>query len=278
MTQTTKVEAGPSPKPTLAAALLDVDAFGVGIFEGALDRRECDEVRRRLWAVAEAKEAAGGADFVPADADDNNIRLLSLINWDAYFIELSVRAEVMAAATHVIGERMLLSNYSANIMGPGANSMVLHADQGYVAEPWPPMALAVNVGWMVDNFDEAVGATRYVPASHQATGSPDPDREYETLPIKGPAGSMIIIDGRVWHTSGANRTMDRQRAAIFGYYTVPWIRQQVNWRDALDAGVAGGCSEDYLQLLGYSLGNRELFNPGAMKARAKKYRAEAAGT
>ena len=276
MTQKTASEAGPGPKPTLAAALEDVDAFGVGIFEGALVKGETDEVRRRLWAVADAKEAAGPTDFVPADADDKNIRLLSLINWDAFFIDLSVRAEVMEAAAHVIGERMLLSNYSANIIGPGARSMVLHADQGYVAEPWPPMALAVNVGWMVDDFNEAAGATRYVPASHQASGSPDPDRDYETLPIEGPAGSMIIIDGRVWHTSGANTTMDRQRAAIFGYYTVPWIRQQVNWRDALDAGVASECSDEYLQLLGYSLGNRELFNLGAMKARAEKYRTEAA--
>jgi ectoine hydroxylase-related dioxygenase (phytanoyl-CoA dioxygenase family) len=228
--------------------------------------------------VAEAKAAAGPADFVPADADDNNVRLLSLINWDAYFIELSGRGEVMEAARHVIGARMLLSNYSANIMGPGAKSMVLHADQGYVAEPWPPMALTVNVGWMVDDFEVSNGATRYVPGSHRATGSPDPDREYETLPIEGPAGSMIIIDGRVWHTSGANTTKRRQRAAIFGYYTVPWIRQQVKWRDVLDAGIVAQCSEEYLQLLGYNLGNRELFNPGAMEARAEEYRAGAAET
>jgi ectoine hydroxylase-related dioxygenase (phytanoyl-CoA dioxygenase family) len=242
----------------------------------ALGKSETDEVRRRLWAVAEAKAAAGPTDFVPADADDKNTRLLNLINWDAYFIALSARDMVLDAARHVIGERLLLSNYSANILGPGSASMVLHADQGYVAEPWPPMALASNVGWMVDDFDAAAGATRYVPGSHQATASSDAGRDYYTLPIEGAAGSMIIMDGRVWHTSGENETTGRQRAAFFGYYTVPWIRQQVNWRDVLDDHITAQCSEDYLHLLGYASGNRELFNPGAMRARTEKQNAGSA--
>jgi ectoine hydroxylase-related dioxygenase (phytanoyl-CoA dioxygenase family) len=168
---------------------------------------------------------------------------------------------------------MLLSNYSANIQGPGAGSMLLHSDQGYIAEPWPDEALAVNVGWMVDDFTDATGATRYVPGSHHAAGSPDPDETYETVALEGPAGSMLIIDGRVWHTSGANRTEDRYRAAIFGYYTVPWIRQQLNWRELLDPEIAARCSQEFLFLIGYATGNRELFNPGAVAEREAKIRA-----
>ncbi|NQV55874.1 MAG: phytanoyl-CoA dioxygenase family protein [Rhodospirillales bacterium] len=262
----------PIPRPNLDAALADTDKFGVGIWQGAMDTAETDDVRARLWDIAKRKEDAGTPDFVPADADDKNVRLLNLINWDPYFIELSARDFVLQTAGHVIGERILLSNYSANIMAPGAGSMVLHADQGYIAEPWPAQALAVNIGWIIDDYTDEVGATRYVPGSNLAIGSPDPDKIYETVPIEGPAGSMIIIDGRVWHTSGTNRTEDRNRAAIFGYYAVPWIRQQVNWREILDEDIVARCSEDYLHLLGYTAGNRELFNPGAMKARDDKIR------
>lgn len=263
----------PIPKTTLDDTLDDVLACGVGVWAGALTSAETDDVRARLWGIARRKEAAGGKDFVPADADDRNTRLLNLIDWDPFFIGLSSRDDVLRAARAVIGERILLSNYSANIMGPGAGSMMLHSDQGYVTEPWPPVPLAVNIGWMIDDFSEETGATRYVPGSHRATGSPDPDAVYETVPIEGPAGSMLIIDGRVWHTSGENRTQDRWRAAIFGYYVLPWIRQQLNWRDALSAETAAQCPDEFRSLIGYSLGNRELFNPGAVKEREARIRA-----
>ena len=258
----------PSPKPTLAEALADVRAHGVGVWAGALVKAETDDVRARLWDVARRKEAAGKRDFVPADANANNIRLLNLIDWDPYFIELSSRACVMDAVRAVIGERILLSNYSANIMGPGAGSMLLHADQGYVTEPWPPVPLAVNVGWMIDDFTDEVGATRFVPGSHHGDGNPDSEARYDTLAIEGPAGAMMIMDGRIWHTSGINRTADRHRAAIFGYYVLPWIRQQINWREVLSPATVARCSEDFLFLIGYAGGNRELFNPGAVRARA----------
>jgi ectoine hydroxylase-related dioxygenase (phytanoyl-CoA dioxygenase family) len=270
-------ETSPTPKPTLDAALADVAAAGVGVWEGALSKTETDEVRGRLWDIARRKADAGAPDFVPADADDRNVRLLNIVNWDPYFIGLSSRGDVLRAAHAVIGERILLSNYSANIQGPGAGSMLLHSDQGYIAEPWPDEPLAVNVGWMIDDFADEVGATRFVPGSNRATGSPDPDEAYETAAIEGPAGSMLIIDGRVWHTSGVNRTADKHRAAIFGYYTVPWIRQQLNWRELLDPDVVAQCSEEFLYLIGYATGNRELFNPGAVAEREAKIRARRAG-
>jgi ectoine hydroxylase-related dioxygenase (phytanoyl-CoA dioxygenase family) len=37
------------------------------------------------------------------------------------------------------------------------------------------------------------------------------------------------MDGRMWHTSGANLTKDKERALLFGYYSVDFLRPQVNW-------------------------------------------------
>jgi ectoine hydroxylase-related dioxygenase (phytanoyl-CoA dioxygenase family) len=266
----------PPPRQRLDDALADVDRHGVGVLEGGLSPAETSAVRDRLWAVAGKKEASGQRDFVPADADRLNIRLLNLIDSDPWFIGLSALPMVLAAVRHSIGERFILSNYSANIQGPGAGSMSLHADQGYVMEPWPDVPLAVNIGWMIDDFTDDVGATRFVPGSHKAVESPDPQREYESIPIEGPAGSMLIMDGRVWHTSGINRTTDRYRAAIFGYYVLPWIRQQLNWREVLSPATVAQCTPEYLDLLGYASGNRELFNPGARAYRqARKQGAKA---
>jgi ectoine hydroxylase-related dioxygenase (phytanoyl-CoA dioxygenase family) len=129
---------------------------------------------------------------------------------------------------------------------------------------------------MIDDFTDDVGATRYVPGSKLAVESPDPGVDYESVPIEGPAGSMLVMDGRVWHTSGINRTPDRYRAAIFGYYVLPWIRQQLNWREVLSPETVAQCPPEYLELLGYAGGNRELFNPGARAYRNARRQARSA--
>ena len=48
---------------------------------------------------------------------------------------------------------------------------------------------------------------------------------------------MILMDGRVWHTSGNNVTEDQDRALIFSYYSAPYIRPQWNFTASLRAGM-----------------------------------------
>jgi len=63
-----------------------------------------------------------------------------------------------------------------------------------------------------------------------------------------------VMDGRLWHQSGINRTVDRHRAALFGYYIRSWIRPQINWNTMLDPAVAARMSPAFLDLLGYRTG------------------------
>nr|WP_232542108.1 hypothetical protein [Nocardia bovistercoris] len=44
-----------------------------------------------------------------------------------------------------------------------------------------------------------------------------------------PAGSLIAMDGRVWHTSGSHVTADEQPAMLFACYSVDFLRRQMNW-------------------------------------------------
>ena len=58
------------------------------------------------------------------------------------------------------------------------------------------------------------------------------------------------MEGRVWHTSGANVTADEDRALLFAYYTKPHIRPQWNFTAALSPERQAAASE----LLRYRLG------------------------
>jgi ectoine hydroxylase-related dioxygenase (phytanoyl-CoA dioxygenase family) len=250
-------------------AQADLAEHGVAIMAGALDPVATADVRARLVRAAERSEERGfptrNYEF---DPDGQNVRVFMLFNLDPIFAELIVHPLAMRLVHASIGEAFSISNFSANILGPGAGSMVLHADQGYATEPWPPVPLAVNVGWILDDFTEEVGATRYVPGSHLHGHNPEPGREYETVSIEAPAGSILAMDGRMWHQSGVNCSTDHHRAALFGYYVRSWIRPQVNWNAFLEPEVAASLSPEFLDLLGYRTGYVDLIGQNRRRAEA----------
>ena len=243
------------PTTSVDVALGRLAEHGVAVLADVLDPAENARVRRRLLDAAERSELSGLAtrdyDF---DPDGNNVRVFGLINLDALFRELVVHPLALRFIHATLGEAFSISNFSANILGPGAGSMALHADQGYATEPWPASPLAVNVGWLLDDFTAEVGATQYVPGSHLLGRGPRPGEAVEPVSVDAPAGSLLVMDGRLWHRSGVNTTTDRHRAAMFGYYVRPWIRPQINWNVALDPDVAAELDDDFLDLLGYRHG------------------------
>jgi ectoine hydroxylase-related dioxygenase (phytanoyl-CoA dioxygenase family) len=76
---------------------------------------------------------------------------------------------------------------------------------------------------MVDAFRPDNGATRFVPGSHRRSTAPggagcnlDADHQDEVLAC-GPAGSVIVYNGSVWHGHAANRSAEPRRS-IQGAY------------------------------------------------------------
>ena len=59
------------------------------------------------------------------------------------------------------------------------------------------------------------------------------DLECRLVPLEAPPGSILAMEGRVWHTSGANVTANEDRPLLFGYYTKPFVRPQWNFTAAL---------------------------------------------
>lgn len=250
---------GPTPTTSFEEVLVDLHDHGCGVLAGVLSAEENDDVRQRLWAAADRSDACGvptrGYGF---DPDGNNRRVFLLFNLDPIFIDLILRPIATAFVDDALGaDGWIISNFSANITGPGSGSMALHADQGYAVPPWPPSPLALNVGWVLDDYTPEVGATQYVPGSHLLGHGPEPGASYETAPIDAPAGSLVVMDGRLWHQTGVNSTSDRYRAAMFGYYVRSWIRPQVNWNRALDPAVVATADDEFLRKLGYYGGNQD---------------------
>lgn len=244
------------PTADPAQASRDLAEHGLALLTGALDIEAVREVRARLETAIGVSEADGvPTRGYPFDVDTHNQRVFHLFNLDPIFVDLIQRPLALRFVEQCLGATFLISNFSANITAPGSARMQLHADQGYVLPPWPSAPLACNIGWLLDDFTVENGGTCYVPDSHLRGHSPAADEVVATVAITAPAGSLMIMDGRLWHQTGDNRSQDTRRAALFGYYVRPWLRPQVNWNAALWPQTVAQLAPDFLDRLGYYNGN-----------------------
>jgi ectoine hydroxylase-related dioxygenase (phytanoyl-CoA dioxygenase family) len=261
-TAQTAVPLAPAARADLAAARKQLKTVGWCVVPDVIDAARNREALDRLH-VAAAENARQGLPIYMPELDPNahNIRVFFLLERDAIFRELICNPVALDLVTALLGEDFLISNFTANIARPGAKSMSLHSDLALVVpEPWTA-PWSINIIWCLSDVRFENGATLFIPGSqHWQTQADVPADALQRLqPFEAKAGSIVAMDGRVWHTSGANITADEDRALLFGYYTKPFLRPQINWnaglspatqatidpqlRDWLGLGIAANASE-----------------------------------
>jgi ectoine hydroxylase-related dioxygenase (phytanoyl-CoA dioxygenase family) len=225
-----------------------------GVFEG----EKLDALRDGLTVALESARADGQILFREGvDVNDRSIRVLHLLDQHPAFQEMADHPVVRRLVSPVLGEQYLLSSLSANISLPGSESMGIHNDlMAVLPEPWLA-PYGTNLFICLDDMDEENGATRYLPGSHRFTTNDMASDEDlgRTLPIPATAGSIVAMDGRLWHTSGANRSTDRPRRILIAFYIASFIRTQYNWGALLSEPAKSRLSPNLRELLGLDAGN-----------------------
>ena len=107
----------------------------------------------------------------------------------------------------------------------------LHQDQDIALDSRSP--LTVNVMTIITDVDETNGGTLIIPGSHRVLSDAVRAREPvgklpPTINLDAPAGTIVITDGRLLHSTGINHT-DRPRVVMLNGMQHPVIRQQENW-------------------------------------------------
>lgn len=226
---------------------------GFCVIRDVLPADKCTDVRDRLWYAAEESERRGAPTYVQGlDPNPANVRVFNLLDLDSIFRELIVHPLALDLVRTLLGDGFIISNFTANIARPGSKSMAIHSDQGVVVpEPWLA-PWSINIIWCLDDLHEANGATLYLPGSQHITRTQDlpQDTRARMKAFDAPAGSVIALDGRMWHTSGENVTPSEDRALLFGYYSADFLRPQTNWNAALSEDTKAQIVPPLFDLLG----------------------------
>jgi ectoine hydroxylase-related dioxygenase (phytanoyl-CoA dioxygenase family) len=224
---------------------------GFCVVPDAMSSGQLAAAREALDQAVERTREAGTAHDSRIDPNVNNVRVYNLPAHDPLFLDMLRWPAAREVVEDVVGPAFLVSNFTANIALPGSGSMNVHSDLATVVpEPWAA-PWSINIIWCLDDVHADNGATLYLPGSHHfRTHDEVPaDAVARMVPFEAPAGSFIAMEGRLWHTSGANVTADEQRRLLFAYYSMDFIRPQMNWEAILSPETKDSVDADMRTLL-----------------------------
>jgi ectoine hydroxylase-related dioxygenase (phytanoyl-CoA dioxygenase family) len=196
-----------------ASAIRDLRNVGFVVIPGPV-------ASNRLAQLAAAYDSAvASASPDEVGVGSTTTRVHDFVNRGSEFDELYVYPPVLEACCRIIEQPFKLSTMLARTVRPRARAQALHVDFERDMDGWT----MVGFIFMVDEFRSDNGATRFIPGSHNWSTTPEklkvtPSIDYEDQIVAcGPAGSVIIYNGAVWHGHTANSS-DAPRRSIQGAY------------------------------------------------------------
>ena len=217
------------PDKTLEEQLLQLKLDGWCVVEEVIPAEKVDAVRESVAAATLRHQRS--------DAPANIGHRTGLINYDQSFAPYLVTSHFISLIRAALGQNVRVSFTSAMINYPDNARGGLHADwpfnqrnAGHIPAPYPDIVAHFTTLWMLSPFSAKNGATIIVPGSHRMETNPSAEccshnenTPYPTeIQATGEAGSVLVMDSRMWHAAGANRT-DSARVAMAIRFAPWWL-------------------------------------------------------
>ena len=211
-----------------------IRANGFCILENLIPPQKVDAIRESvLQTVASYRRndtAATQIGFVPG-----------LIAVNQSYAEYLADERLLSIVESLLGHDVRISFTSAIVNEPGNERGNWHADwpfnqlnAGHVPAPYPvDTVFHLTTLWMLSPFTVENGGTLVLPKSHRRDNNPTGDLGTDPLTsftdeihVRGEAGSVLVMDSRMWHATSPNRT-DSPRVALAVRYAPWWLNLEV---------------------------------------------------
>jgi hypothetical protein len=185
------------------AACRELDEVGFIIIPGPVRADELGHLRAAYDTAV--------ADAAPDDVKvgSSTIRVRDFVNRGPDFDGLYLHPPILKACCRIIKGPFRLSTMHARTLGQHLPTQNLHVDFARDSHGWTMVGFIL----MVDEFRSDNGATRFVPGSHLWSAIPadllggDLKADYPGQVLAcGPAGSVIVFNGSVWHGHTVNKS------------------------------------------------------------------------
>jgi len=231
---------------------------GFYVIEGLFDRDTVAEARARISELANIR---------PPDIDESDaLAVLSatdhvwnLVDKGAVFERMVQEPTILAVFSRILGSEFKLGSFAARIQQPGAEPQKPHVDYPYWDlyddETFPlnlngSFFLNCQSTIMLDDFTLENGATMVAPGTQTRGRFPDQAAfDERMIQTTGPAGSVMLMTGLLWHGAGGNRT-DRQRVGILGQYLPKFVKPMEDQVNSVGAEVVARATPTLRRLLG----------------------------
>ena len=228
---------------------------GFSVVEGVIPPGAVGEVRDSVLATAAAHKVA--------DPRSRLDKVTGLINFDQSFAPFLAEPRLLGLCREMLGEHLRVSYTTCMVTHPGNERGAWHADwpfnqqnAGHVKAPYPDAVLHLTTIWMLTPFTADTG-TLVVPGSHRRGDNPsgdagvDPHRPHpEEVAVEGDAGSVLVMDSRLWHAISPNRSGESRVSLPVRF--APWWLNLDSLRPGSDERerlTAGGLPENVVPLV-----------------------------
>jgi ectoine hydroxylase-related dioxygenase (phytanoyl-CoA dioxygenase family) len=230
--------------------LAEMRAQGYTILENAI---EPELVAGLAAAIRRIERESGAAPRGNPAEGFATLRTYNLLAKDPIFQLMPVHRAVLPLVERVLDRGCLLSGMTAIDIGPGEKAQPVHPDDLVMTVPRPHPPLMCTSLWALTDFSDANGATRIFPGTHLESGRPDANGPRESIPAEMKAGSVLVIDGGLWHGGGANTTGAEWRIGVNVQYCAGFCRTQQNHYLGIPREITRTFPDRLLELCGYSL-------------------------
>ncbi len=257
----------PIPTKDIARLRADMLNWGYCKIEGALSADQIAVIHQRVLEQAEGERLAGIAQKTPSGQNINccinkGRCFEGFIEHHTSIVQGGPLVEQIV--TEALGPNWICTSLIASISLKGGVPQALHQDQDIALDSRSP--ITVNILTPITDIDETNGGTLVIPGSHRVLSDAVRERKpVGKLPpainVDARAGTMIITDGRLLHSTGINHT-DTPRIVMLNGMQHPIIRQQENWMLSVRPEVIKRASPKLLQRMGYQATNAAQTNEG----------------